>query len=548
MEATAATLEWRVRVIPATRKPEELHRDHDGKMRVAAYCRVSTDSEEQLNSYEAQKTYYTQKIQDSPDWEMAGIYADEGISGTSLKKRTQFNKMITACKRGHIDLIITKSLSRFARNTVDCLDTVRLLKANGIGVYFEKENINTLTESSEFLITLFSGFAQAESESLSKNVAWGKQKSAEAGKVTFQYKKMLGYRKGADGQPEIVPEEAEIIRRIYHRYLNGCTLGKIKRELEEDGVPTAQGVERWSPSIIHNILTNEKYIGDALLQKTYVTDCINKKVKKNRGERTMYYVENSHPAIVSRDLFNQVQQEMTRRSSKRKVLQKSGKTELGKYSGKYALTELLVCGECGSPYKRVTWARNGKKRIVWRCVSRLEFGTKYCQHSPTLDEGKLHSAILAAMNEYAAIRQEVCPDVLAMAEEARQALSQAGARLLQLKKRMDAVSREQSDVLDRLLVNMADTELNARMKALTDEKESLKAQIADAQQAEVDLEEQAARRRQMWDSIMECAAGYTEFDNELVRQVIQKITVEDAETIRIHFRDSKTVIEQEIYE
>ena len=424
--------------------------------------------------------------------------------------------------------------------------TVRLLKANGIGVYFEKENINTLTESSEFLITLFSGFAQAESESLSKNVAWGKQKSAEAGKVTFQYKKMLGYRKGADGQPEIVPEEAEIIRRIYHRYLDGCTLGQIKRELEKDGVPTAQGVERWSPSIIHNILTNEKYIGDALLQKTYVTDCINKKVKKNRGERTMYYVENSHPAIVSRDLFNQVQQEMTRRSSKRKVLQKSGKTELGKYSGKYALTELLVCGECGSPYKRVTWARNGKKRIVWRCVSRLEFGTKYCQHSPTLDEGKLHSAILAAMNEYAAIRQEVCPDVLAMAEEARQALSQAGARLLQLKKRMDAVSREQSDVLDRLLVNMADTELNARMKALTDEKESLKAQIADAQQAEVDLEEQAARRRQMWDSIMECAAGYTEFDNELVRQVIQKITVEDAETIRIQFRDSDVVLEQEV--
>lgn len=278
----------------------------------------------------------------------------------------------------------------------------------------------------------------------------------------------------------------------------------------------------------------------------YVTDCINKKVKKNRGERTMYYVENSHPAIVSRDLFNQVQQEMTRRSSKRKVLQKSGKTELGKYSGKYALTELLVCGECGSPYKRVTWARNGEKRIVWRCVSRLEFGTKYCQHSPTLDEGRLHSAILAAMNEYAAIRQEVCPDVLAMAEEAKQALSQAGARLLQLKKRMDAVSREQSDVLDRLLVNMADTELNARMKALTDEKESLKAQIADAQQAEVNLEEQAARRRQMWDSIMECAAGYTEFDNELVRQVIQKITVEDAETIHIHFRDSDVVLEQEV--
>ena len=545
MEA-AATLERRVRVIPATRTPEELRRNCNGKMRVAAYCRVSTDSEEQLNSYEAQKTYYTQKIQDSADWEMAGIYADEGISGTSLKKRTQFNKMITACKRGRIDLIITKSLSRFARNTVDCLDTVRLLKANGIGVYFEKENINTLTESSEFLVTLFSGFAQAESESLSKNVTWGKEKSAKAGKVTFQYKKMLGYRKGADGQPEIVPEEAETIRRIYHRYLDGCTLGKIKKELDEDGIPTAQGVECWSSAIIHNILTNEKYIGDALLLKTYVTDCITKKVKKNMGERPMYYVENNHPAIISRELFDLVQKEMTRRSSKRKVLQKSGKTELGKYSGKYALTELLVCGECGSPYKRVTWARNGKKRIVWRCVSRLEFGAKYCHASPTVDEGRLHNAILAAMNEYAAIRQEVCPDVLAMAEEAKQALSQAGAELLKLKRRLDEVSREQCELLDLLLANMADTELNARMKALTDEKGSLKSQILEAQQEEVSLVEQAAQRQQMWDSLMECSVGYTEFDDEFVRQIIQKITVEDAETIRIHFRDSDVVLEQEL--
>ena len=545
MEATT-TLDRRVRVIPATKTQGAIHSTHDGKKRVAAYCRVSTDSEEQLNSYEAQKSYYTQKIADSPDWEMAGIYADEGISGTSMKKRTEFKKMITACKRGHIDLIITKSLSRFARNTVDCLETVRLLKANGIGVYFEKENINTLTESSEFLITLFSGFAQAESESLSKNVAWGWRKSAEAGNVYFQYKRMLGYRKGADGQPEIVPEEAEIIRRIYRRYLAGCSLGQIKQELEQDNIPTAQKVERWSSAVIHNILTNEKYMGDALLQKTYITDCITKKVKKNMGERPMYYVENNHPAIIPRETFDQVQKEMTRRSSKRKVLQKSGKTELGKYSGKYALTELLVCGECGSPYKRVTWARNGKKRIVWRCVSRLEFGTKYCHNSPTLDESRLHNAILAAMNEYAAIRQEVCPDVLAMVEEAKRAMSQAGAMLLELKKRMDAVSQEQSEVLDRLLANMADAELNARMKALTDEKEALKAQILKVQQKEVSMAEQAAKRQQMWDSLMECSAGYTEFDDEFVRQIIQKITVEDAETIHIHFRDSDVVLEQEV--
>ena len=208
-------VEPRVRVIPAVQSEVGRGTGRRRKKRVAAYCRVSTDNAEQLNSYAAQKSYYIQKIEETPEWEMAGIFADEGISGTSLKKRQEFNRMIEACKRGRIDMILTKSLSRFSRNTVDCLETVRMLKANGIGVIFEKENINTLTETSEFLITQFSGFAQAESESLSKNVTWGKQKSMQAGNVTIQYSKMIGYRKGADGKPEIVPEEAAVVRRIY---------------------------------------------------------------------------------------------------------------------------------------------------------------------------------------------------------------------------------------------------------------------------------------------------------------------------------------------
>ena len=337
------------------------------------------------------------------------------------------------------------------------------------------------------------------------------------------YKRFLGYKKGTDGEPEIVPSEAAIVERIFNLYLAGETVDNISKMMQAENYDIPGKTISFSKGMIMNMLSNERYCGEA----------------------PMYYVQNNHPAIIDRVTFKKVQEELARRKTKTPGSAKSSITSTGKYS-RYALTDVLICGNCGTRYRRVTWSRNGTKRIVWRCVSRLEFGTKYCQHSPTLDEGKLHSAILAAMNEYAAIRQEVCPDVLAMAEEARQALSQAGARLLQLKKRMDAVSREQSDVLDRLLVNMADTELNARMKALTDEKESLKAQIADAQQAEVDLEEQDARRRQMWDSIMECAAGYTEFDNELVRQVIQKITVEDAETIHIHFRDSDVVLEQEV--
>jgi len=342
--------ERRIRIIPATKPQTQAGNTASGrKQRVAAYCRVSTDSEEQLTSYTAQKAYYTQKIAENPDWELAGIFADKGITGTSRKKRDAFNKMIAACKRGRVDMILTKSLSRFARNTVDCLETVRMLRANGIGVIFEKENINTLTESSEFLITLFSGFAQAESESISKNVIWGIQKSREAGKVPFQYKKLLGYRKGENGQPEIVPEEAETVRRICRRYLDGCSLGQIRAELEADGVPTASGIRGWSYQVIRNILTNEKYIGDALLQKTYTTDCISKTVRKNQGDRPMVYVEGNHPAIISKGVFYQVREEMARRTSKRKVMQKSGKTEQGKYSAKYALSELLVCGECGTP-------------------------------------------------------------------------------------------------------------------------------------------------------------------------------------------------------
>ena len=514
------------------------------KKRVAAYCRVSTDSEEQLNSYEAQKSYYLQKIEETPDWEMAGLYADEGISGTSRKKRTEFNKMLTACKRGRIDMIITKSLSRFARNTVDCLETVRMLKGLGIGVFFEKENINTLTESSEFLITLFSGFAQAESESLSKNVSWGIRKGMESGKVHFQ--NVMGYRKGPDGQPEIVPEEAKIVRKIYQRYLDGCSLPQIKQELEAEHILTTHGLVRWSPQGIRNILRNEKYIGDALLQKTYITDCISKRVKQNHGELPMYYVENNHPAIIPREIFAQVQEEMKRRSSKRKVMQKHGKTERGKYSGKYALTELLVCGECGTPYKRVTWAKKGKKRIVWRCVSRLEFGTRYCHHSPTLDEGKLHAAILSAMNELAAVQEEVCPTVLSIAEKVKQPRSADGNSLSDWQKRLTEVTQKQTKLLDLLLENMDDPELNAKMKALTEEKQALKQKLEEAKQKESDLREQEEQRQQMWSCIQEHAQGYTEFDDELVRQVIEKITVVDEETIQVKFWGDSEVREGKI--
>ena len=528
-------LERRVRMIPATKPAASSRGPRHGRQRVAAYCRVSTNSEEQLNSYEAQKTYYTQKIEENPDWEMAGIFADEGITGTSMKKRKEFNRMIAACKRGRIDMILTKSLSRFARNTVDCLEMVRMLKANGIGVIFEKENINTLTESSEFLITLFSGFAQAESESLSTIITWGQQQSMKNGKVTFQYSKLLGYRRGKDGQPEIVPEDAETVKRIFRRYLDGCSLGQIKAELEADGAPTASGVKGWSYQVIHNILTNEKYIGDALLQKTYVTDCISKQVKKNTGDRTMYYVENNHPAIISRELFQRVQEELTRRASKRKVMQKTGKTEQGKYSAKYALSELLVCGECGTPYKRCTWARNGKKRIVWRCISRLEFGRKYCHTSPTLDEEKLHRVILEAINDFAQIEQEVKADILEWTNLAWSGRETDGASLLTLRQRLNDITVQQAILLDQVLAAMDDSALNAQLKTLMDEKQAVQEQIKALEQDEIHSASQASRMEELKEWLAKLQVN-EQYDDEQVRMAIEKITVLDPETIRIQFK------------
>ena len=541
-----SSLERTVHRIPALRSnvagnKTRLH----GRQRVAAYCRVSTDSEEQINSYTAQKAYYTQKIEESPDWELAGIFADEGITGTSMKKRKEFNRMITACKRGRIDLILTKSLSRFARNTVDCLETVRMLKARGIGVIFEKENINTLTESSEFLITLFSGFAQAESESLSSNIQLGIRMAMKEGKVNFHYRSMLGYRRGADGKPEIVPEEAEVVRRIYRRYLEGCSEGQIQKELTLDGIATAKGVKAWSHQVVHSILTNEKYAGDALLQKTFTTDCISKTVKKNTGELPQYYIKDNHPAIIPRDIYQRVQEEMARRTSKRKVMQKSGKTEQGKYSAKYALSERLVCGECGSPYKRCTWARNGVKRIVWRCVSRLEFGKKYCHESPSIEEDKLHTAILTALNrviEASNGLQEELTETLQMvcAQEGD------GDNMLELEFELETLTARQNTLLDQALANMEDLTITEQLKTLLEEKQLLQARIDTAKKDAANRISEDSRMAELTACLEEHLSGFQQYDDGIVRQFVERITVVDAETIRIKFRYSDVEIEQTI--
>ena len=322
-----------VTIIPA--KPKADQEALKRKLQVAAYCRVSTEEEEQQSSYEAQCNYYTEKIMTNPDWTMAGIFADEGITGTSTKKRDDFNRMIRKCRKKKIDLILTKSISRFARNTLDTIKYTRMLRAMGIGIYFEKENINTLDMDSEMLITMLGAFAQAESESISRNVAWGKRQAIREGKVFVNFKRLYGYFLNEDGTPGIDMDKAAVVKFIYEHYLAGDSLRMIKDRLDSDGILNPKGEPGWQVSTIKAILINEKYCGDALGQKTFKENVIGGKVQKNNGQLPQVLVQNNHPAIVKRKQFYEVQEEMKRRTAAKSP---SAKASTGRtsYASKYA--------------------------------------------------------------------------------------------------------------------------------------------------------------------------------------------------------------------
>jgi DNA invertase Pin-like site-specific DNA recombinase len=383
-----------ITVIPARKRVgSTAAKEKIKKLRVAAYCRVSTETEEQNLSYEVQVAHYTEFIKKNTEWEFAGIFADDGISGTNTKKREEFNRMIEECMEGNIDLVITKSISRFARNTLDCLKYIRQLKEKNIAVYFEKENINTMDAKGEVLLTIMASLAQQESQSLSQNVKLGLQYRYQQGKVQVNHNRFMGYTKDEEGNLIIVPEEAEIIKRIYREYLEGKSLVGIGRDLEKDGILTAAGKPRWRPETIKKILLNEKYIGDALLQKTFTVDFLTKKRVKNEGHVPQYYVENSHEAIIPKELFLQAQEELHRRNNIYTGADKNKRL----YSSKYALSTITFCGDCGDIYRRVYWNIHGRKEFVWRCVTRIEQGPEVCKNR-TVKEAELYDAVMTAIN------------------------------------------------------------------------------------------------------------------------------------------------------
>lgn len=530
------TYERKIQVIPPkinihTAKKQEVKRIH-----VAAYCRVSTAQEDQETSYEAQVAYFTKLITENPSWQLAGIYADDGISGTDMKKRDNFNAMMERClqKNGDIDLILTKSISRFARNTVDCLSCIRKLKERNIAIYFEKEHINTLESTGELLITILSSQAQEESRNISENVKWGLKRKYEKGEMLVR--RMFGYGKGTDGQMYIIPEEAEVVRLIYGKYLEGESLNGIARLLKEKGIKTIRGNTQWNVNSIRTILINEKYIGDAMAQKTFTTDYLTKARKENQGELQKYYVENAHEAIIPREVFYKVQEELHQRANIYKKSSKQEKEAKGKHSGKYALSKITICKECGCEYRRQIWSKYGEKKAVWRCENRLRNGTRYCKDSPTIEESVLHRAVLHAINQVLENKDEF---VQTLRKNVVTALTH-GTEDSEYAKEKKKLQKAMAEPIQQQAQKNGDkTAFEERCQAITAQIEALEMEQIKA----ACIGEKSRKMEDIKGFLDKIDCVLTEYDDKLVRQLIQNIKVVNTRKIEVVFKSGITVEE-----
>ena len=499
-----------ITLIPARKRMgNTVQEEEKTKLRVAAYCRVSTDSDEQATSYETQKEHYTAFIQNNPDWKLAGIFADDGISGCNTKKRDEFNRMISECLAGNIDMIVTKSISRFARNTLDCLKFIRLLKEKNIPVFFEKENINTMDTKGEVLLTIMASLAQQESQSLSQNVKLGLQYRYQNGQVQVNHNRFLGYTKDENGHLIIEPSEAEIVKRIYREYLQGSSLKQICDGLEADGILTAAGNRKWRPEALKKILQNEKYIGDALLQKTYTVDFLTKKRVKNNGIVPQYYVTDNHEAIIPRDLFMQVQEEMQRRANLH-----SGKDRKKQvYSSKYALSSIVYCSKCGDIFRRIVWNNRGKHSVVWRCVTRIESGPNSCD-ADTIQETELQEAVVKAINSILTRRSTT---IGVLQENIEEVLKQENSPAKDIDGQLEQLQKQ---LLQKANKNEQYDSLVEQIYKLREEKQKILSDKAEMEGVKQSIYNMKAFLNSQTTDI-------EEFDEQLVRRLVEKVTVYD---------------------
>ena len=530
---TGERLKPEVVIIPASIEKSERITERKN-LRVAAYCRVSTDSEEQMTSYETQLEFYTKMINENPNWKMVKVFADEGLSATSTAKRAEFLEMMEMCKKRKIDLIITKSTSRFARNTLDTLEYVRMLKSIGVAVIFEKEHINTSEMNSELILQLYAMFAQAESESISNNEKDGRRKGYQIGKVPMMYGNILGYRKGENGDAVIDKDEANIIIYIFSAFLNGSTLGDIKKSLEKKGIKTIKGNSTWSTSVILSILKNEKYKGDVIMQKSYIKDIFSKKNIKNTGELPKYIVKNHHIPIIEPRVFDKVQEELARRSNK-KMVDMRGATKKSKYSGKYALTDLVVCGECGTRYRRVTWTSRGNIRVVWRCINRLNYGKKICKHSPTIMEEDLQKAIMNAMNIVLTTKTKMS-EILKGSMAAILGANKSEMRIGAITNEIAVLNNQIFEVVKEEIQKRTDSsEIEKKCSELHQKIEDLKSEMKTLNAQKQAAGASKSRLREICEALDKMGNEFNEYDEMAVRRLVTQIKVISEDKIIITF-------------
>ena len=509
-----------IEVIPAKPIREIRGLEPTAKTRVCAYCRVSTDNEEQLGSFDAQVSYYKKLISSKEDWEVAGIYADEGISGTNTKNRVQFNRMVEDCLAGKIDMVITKSISRFARNTVDCLNYVRQLKEKNIAIFFEKENINTLDGRGDFLITLLGSLAQEESSNLSRVTRMGIVYRFQEGKIMINHKWFLGYTKNENGDLVIVPEQAEIVRRIFREYLEGKSAICIVKGLEKDKIRNGAGHLKWHDTNIYQILKNEKYTGDALLQKSYTIDFLTKKRVRNDGYVPKYFVENSHEGIISRAEFSAVQAEIARRNNLRGY-SKTGKSE---FSSKYPFSGKLYCCHCGAKFNRQMWGVGKHRKPVWICVNHKMNGDEACPQK-AISERKLEGAFLRSINQVIGGREPFFDKLFANIYESLDSIEhefseeQINERLTELQQ--EIMSMVRLNARTGLDVGSYDKEYSQ----LTAEMERFRGLRQKLQEGEAQKVIRIQRIDELRQFIQEQDTPLVRFDGNLFRRLVEKVSV-----------------------
>ena len=532
MKSTTPREPRKVTIIPATPKRAEPGKPANQKLRVAAYCRVSTDSEEQINSYKNQLAFYTEKINGKTEWKFAGVYADEGITGTSMKHREDFKRMLRACREGRIDLILCKSVSRFGRNSVDVLRTIRALRERGIGVVFEKEGVDTRTMNSELILAFHSAFSQSESESIRENVSRGLRMAYEQGTIAIG-PNLYGFRKSQDGGVEIDGEQAAVVRQIAQWFLDGDSLHTIVDKLAQRHIPSPKGKDTWSTPTIRSILSNEKYKGDVLLQKTYKPSLFSDRAVRNDGALKKYYIEDVLPRILEPETFDRIQEELAKRGAKRPTSEKA-KTPFGRYSGKYALSTLVVCGQCGALYRRVTWYRKGERKIVWRCGARLD-NKANCTQSPTLEEPALQAAVMEAISQQYVHKDKTMETTM---QSIRSVLTPETAdNEYAIRTKISELQKERKALLTKALAENDDGKYDFQFLRIKRELKQLQTQLEGVQTAQKSQTVDEARMAEIAALLEQFRESGLPFDNILVRKVVDTVRVESADRLEVTFKD-----------